>query len=323
MAKRTKGERIGPFRVREAISAGVQADSYICVDSQDNLVFVKEYQKPENEVVRNWLHKEAEALSGLRSEYLPRYITSDVTSDKPWIALEFVPGWSLAEHLEDSGPISDADATKLAYKLALALQALDKRKYVHRDVKPANIMLTSASCKLVDLGLVGGEAFQTMTILGQPGTYYFASPEQSHGGAKLTPASDIYSLAVTLLFAIGLYRGPNDPLRPFKNRPLAQLLESIVTRDDPAERPDAETFAELLLDLDLPASTQTRLVESNQPGGNSQIEEIKPVAVDRSEAGVSTILGWCITAGHCSECPGVVRSVDRPTYLCNHHCHVQ
>ena len=325
MQPKQRGDRIGPFRVRTVVTPGAQALSYICADAHGTAVFIKEYAPLRDGQTKERFFREVETLARLGSTpYLPRYVMSDLQAERPWLAMEFVPGESLSDHIGSYGPLADERAADLGSRLALALHELHtmdlRTELVHRDVKPQNVMLTSDSCKLVDLGIIGGPAFAPMTTVGfQPGTPFFMSPEQLNG-RKLTGASDVYSLALTLLDAVGQLRQDafetEINMALGRSRPLIQLLYDLISEQRPEDRPSAAVFAE-------------RLAELVRPGGREATESTvtkrrrAPVKIDRaSMRGAREVpLGWCITSGHCGECPGVVELSTGGTVYCSHGCH--
>ncbi|HEY3322239.1 MAG TPA: serine/threonine-protein kinase [Planctomycetota bacterium] len=119
-----------------------------------------------------------------------------------YFAMEFVDGKTVKDMLEQNGKFPPADAFDIIRQMAEALVYAQSRNLVHRDIKPDNIMVTSAGvAKLCDLGL----AKQThvpddanMTQAGQAvGTPHFISPEQARGEKQVDTRSDIYSLGGT------------------------------------------------------------------------------------------------------------------------------
>lgn len=325
MQPKKPGDRIGPFRVRTVVTPGAQALSYVCADAHGGAVFVKEYELVRDRATKERFFREAETLARLGSTpYLPRYVTSDLQAERPWIAMEFVPGGSLSDHVAAHGPFTDDRAAELGTQLAQALHELHclnpTNELVHRDVKPQNVMLTRDSCKLVDLGIIGGPGFAPMTTVGfQPGTPFFMSPEQMEG-RELSGASDVYSLALTLLFAIGELRQDafetEINLALGRSRPLIKLLHEVIAARRPEDRPSAAVFSERLTEVARP-----EVDEANKTTGRPRRRA--PVKIDRaSMMGAREVpLGWCITSGHCDECPGVAELSTGTTVYCSHGCH--
>jgi serine/threonine-protein kinase len=120
---------------------------------------------------------------------------------RPYIVMELIEGETLAQHLERQGPVSPDEVARIGADVAAALAAAHEAGIVHRDVKPANIMLTRrAEVKVMDFGIaaevLAGETGLTGTGM-VLGTAKYLSPEQAQG-KRATPASDIYALGAVL-----------------------------------------------------------------------------------------------------------------------------
>ncbi len=147
-----------------------------------------------------------------------------------YIATEYLEGGSLRDVIKAGGPLSPPRAASIIADAAAGLAAAHQAGVIHRDIKPANLMLTrTGRCKLVDFGLVRVEDpndpfdFTNLSV----GTPRFMSPEvvQRH---TPTPAVDVYSLGVTLYYALA-GRSPYD----------GKSVKAILRQHLKAERPDA------------------------------------------------------------------------------------
>ncbi|MDV6280218.1 protein kinase domain-containing protein [Rhodococcus jostii] len=123
-------------------------------------------------------------------------------SGQPFIVMPYHPQGSLDERIRRHGPLGVDDVLQLGVKLAGALEAAHGEGIVHRDVKPANILLTDyGEPALTDFGIAhisGGFETATGIVTGSPA---FTAPEVL-GGAAPSPASDIYGLGATLFCAV-------------------------------------------------------------------------------------------------------------------------
>ena len=148
----------------------------------------------------------------------------------PFIVMELLEGESLSDRLHRSGPLSEAEVERIAHPLVDALWAAHLAGVIHRDVKPANIMLASDGARpvLTDFGIAnlpdhGGTALTgTGMILG---TAAYAAPERlehDDNGA----ASDLWSLGATLFAAL---TGES----PFKRGTLTSTLTAVLTQPVP------------------------------------------------------------------------------------------
>ena len=193
-----------------------------------------------------------------------------------YYAMEYLPGVSLDELIEQQGPISPARAVRILTQLCGALGEAHARGLVHRDLKPGNVMLCERGgvedvVKLLDFGLVAGlregvsdpKITQAGMILGTPA---FMSPEQCSGEADVTSLSDIYSLGALGFFlmighapfvgrseiqvlAAHLYESPRSisELRPDVPLELASVLERCLAKDPTLRYSDAASLEHALV----------------------------------------------------------------------------
>jgi hypothetical protein len=194
-----------------------------------------------------------------------------------YLVMEYVAGSDLHRRLLN-GPLSHAEALRLASQMAASLQVIHARGIVHRDIKPANILLPTGwaegtvSAKLTDFGIAQPEGAERVTVAGTTvGTAAYLSPEQALGQGTGAP-TDIYSLGLVLLEALtGRTEFPGSPVESAAARlardpdvpeslgsPWAELLPAMTSRD-PAARPSAADISGMLSGgtSGLPAPTRT------------------------------------------------------------------
>lgn len=116
-----------------------------------------------------------------------------------YLVLEYVDGGTLKERIAERGPLPPIEALSLAADICRALARAHERGFIHRDIKPQNVLLAHDSeVKLTDFGIVRVAEGASFTSSGMVlGTADYISPEQAQG-LPLTPATDIYSLGVVL-----------------------------------------------------------------------------------------------------------------------------
>lgn len=203
--------------------------------------------------------------------------TNDAHCRSPYLVMEYVAGPTVADVIAE-GPIDSGQVAALGAQVAAALDCVHRHGIVHRDVKPGNILLTSAvtesehsndlgqspgrdgwSAKLTDFGIARVVDSAPLTVQGLTmGTATYLSPEQARGESA-RPASDIYSLALVLLeLATGqrAFAGvaPEVAFARLRRRPeiprtigpeLAAVLRAM-TADDPQRRPSAHEVCKTL-----------------------------------------------------------------------------
>ncbi|MER5779439.1 serine/threonine-protein kinase [Streptomyces sp. NPDC002039] len=179
----------------------------------------------------------------------------------PWIVMELVKGGSLHDRLE-SGPMPVADVLRIGLDVLSALRAAHAEGVLHRDVKPANVLLRpEGSAVLTDFGIAALHGSTALTSTGALiGSPEYIAPERVRGAEGLA-ASDLWSLGMMLYVAAEgvhpLRRATTmatmvatleDPIpAPTRSGPLGPVLERLLVRD-PAARPDAEQLGQLLRD---------------------------------------------------------------------------
>ena len=173
---------------------------------------------------------------------------------RTYLVMEFVDGVTLRQLLGE-GALGPRPAARIGAALAGGLAHIHAHGIVHRDVKPANILLHGETVKLADFGVAKILDDARVTEIGTTvGTANYLSPEQVRG-ADITPASDIYSLALVVIEMItgeivypgsgvsaALARLHRHPPLPECGQAWTALLRAMVD-DDPAARPSAGEVA--------------------------------------------------------------------------------
>ncbi|MEU6220800.1 protein kinase [Streptomyces sp. NPDC047022] len=184
--------------------------------------------------------------------------------DQPHLVMELVDGWNLAQERSLRGALAPAEAAAITAQAAAGLCAAHQQGVVHRDVKPANVMLTTdRTVKITDFGIArfAEEAASSLTATGKIiGTADYLAPERALG-RPAQPASDVYSLGCVLYelltgrppFSgatslavvqqhVSATPAPPDRLSPDIPQPLSDYVLHMLAKD-PAHRPTAEQAA--------------------------------------------------------------------------------
>ncbi|MBU7597782.1 serine/threonine protein kinase [Streptomyces sp. P38-E01] len=201
---------------------------------------------------RRRFEREVGLARRVNSRYTASILDCDLTAPRPWMAMEYVPAPSLEALVVQRGPLTDPRAVHWpGAGVARALKELHSKGIVHRDVKPLNLLLTADGPRVIDFGIShAGDLTSTRLTLG---TVAFAAPEQAEGEAS-TPASDIYSLGITLYYpACGKlpYPDTQEPLQQLNHvrraatdlSALPSGLRAVIgdcTAPRPADRPTAD-----------------------------------------------------------------------------------
>jgi hypothetical protein len=229
-AKRAAGERIAQYEILGELGRGGMGVVYKAQDQRLNRQIALKVILAgghAGEADRKRFQVEVEAAAQLQHPNIVQVYEVGEDDGRPYMALEYCPGGSLEDQIRDQ-PQSPREAAQLVAKLAQALQHAHQAGIVHRDVKPANVLIASdGSPKLADFGLAKrlNEAdglTQTGAIVGSLG---YMAPEQAAGRTReATPETDVYSLGALLyklLTGRPPFQGPNQ----------LETINSIVARD--------------------------------------------------------------------------------------------
>ena len=189
------------YRNPERIARGGMGEVYKAEDADlARIVAVKllSDRYADNDAVRGRFTREALAVA--RLSHAPSTVTIfDVGEHegRPYIVMEYLPGGSLADRLEREGAQPVGRSLEWLAQAAAALDAAHANGIVHRDVKPANLLLDSDDrVKVADFGVASAAHLGSFTEAGTVvGTAGYLAPEQARG-ERATAASDLYALAV-------------------------------------------------------------------------------------------------------------------------------
>jgi tRNA A-37 threonylcarbamoyl transferase component Bud32 len=174
---------------------------------------------------------EAEAVAAVKHPHVVQVYDYGEASGRPFLAMEYLPGGSLADRLQQTGRLDPKAAAELVATLAGAVQAAHDLGIVHRDLKPGNVLYDEHDQpKVTDFGLAkragGSELTATQAVMGTPA---YMAPEQARGQTKFVgPQADVYSLGVILYECL-------TRTRPFEAQDQLALLRKVA--EEEPERP--------------------------------------------------------------------------------------
>ncbi|MBI4569903.1 MAG: protein kinase [Planctomycetes bacterium] len=229
---------IGPYRVIREVGRGGMGVVYEAVDRELGrrvaLKVIARGDGAETEEQAERFQREARAASKLDHPGIVKVYGAGEDAGVRYFAMEFVSGPSLADLLRDEGPLPPERAAHVVARVARALDYAHQRGVIHRDVKPANIMLREADGAplITDFGLAREAREVTITKTGQIlGTPAYMAPEQVSGERRdVGPASDQYSLGATL------YELLSGRL-PFEQAELQSLMLAVMFHSPPRLTP--------------------------------------------------------------------------------------
>jgi tRNA A-37 threonylcarbamoyl transferase component Bud32 len=216
-----------------------------------------------------------------------------------YIVVEYVPGGDLKALMDRRGPLPGAILSRIGADIAAGLVHAHERGVIHRDIKPQNVLIDEyGSPKLMDFGIARAlDVNYSTSTDSYLGTELYSSPEQLQG-EEVTPKSDVYSLGATLYHAavgeppfsggwleVASQHVVKLPVPPrARGAYVGERLETLILSclaKDPADRPDAATLHEKLLQMSA-AATST-------PAGVSGVARATGAAKAAGAAGVKAV----------------------------------
>lgn len=196
------GSRFGPYELRSLLGKGGMGEVYEAFDTvKDRVVAVKllSEELAKDPVYQVRFRRESQAAARLAEPHIIPIHDWGVIDGVLFIDMRLVPGGDLRGILRDQGALSAERTIGIIEQIAAALDAAHADGLVHRDVKPANILVTDADfAYLVDFGIAHTEGDSAITQVGMAiGSYTYMAPERFDAG-PVTGRADIYSLACVL-----------------------------------------------------------------------------------------------------------------------------
>jgi hypothetical protein len=284
------GGQLGSYLIDSVIGRGGMSVVFGARHSRLGMPVALKVLAPElsgDDTFRERFLREAQIAAGIDHPNVIPIHDMGLHDDSLYIVMRYVAGGDLKTLLADSGPLGLEQTLRLLTPIALALDSAHRHGLVHRDVKPANILLQrSAAGKidhvyLTDFGIAKSASFSgALTSAGASiGTMGYMAPEQLEG-REVSAQTDVYALAVTLYECItgrvpywrelaeGI-RPPAGPLEPISHtRPdIPVALDDVVARAlsrDPDGRP--ATCEEFIRACHAAAEDESALLQREAPG---------------------------------------------------------
>ncbi|MCO5168708.1 MAG: serine/threonine protein kinase [Planctomycetes bacterium] len=307
---------VGGCELLSPLGRGASGQVFLSRRTSDGeLVAVKLLHDADPDAVERF-RREVEVLSRLRHPSILGVLAHGTFQGRPYLVLKYCPGATLRQHLEARGRLPVTDAARLVLQLAQALDHAHAHGVVHRDVKPANVILDARSrrARLIDFGVAHDVAGPRLTRTGDLlGTPLYMAPEQLRGQRGADPRVDVYALGAlfyecatgappyTARTAVELAHkhaaGPPTPptaLVPGLPRPLDRIclaaLEADPSRRTASARELAAALEGLLASPDAP--------DCEADGGASPRRARRPLLAAAAGVAALALAGWGLASRH-------------------------
>jgi serine/threonine-protein kinase len=279
---RKSTQRIQGYRMIRKLGAGAMATVFLAQqESLDRPVAIKVLPKKfsENKEFLERFYKEGRAAAKLNHANIVQAYDVGQSGEYHYFVMEYVDGTTVYDQIVEKKRLSQVEALPIIRQVAKALQHAHERGFIHRDIKPKNIMIAkNGDVKLADLGLARalGDREAAEAEAGRAyGTPYYISPEQIRGKKNITPATDLYGLGATLYHMVTgkvpfsgknpsdvMHRHlkqelvPPDHLNPSLSAGFSQIIEMMMAKDVPLRYQNASDLIEDLSTIESGGSPQ-------------------------------------------------------------------
>ena len=215
----------GRYKIEEPLGVGGSSQVYLARDqalNRDVALKVLDPAAAADDNLRRMFVKEARALAQLSHPNIVAVYDVGEVDDSPFIVMEYLPGGSMKQRIEQAGPLSTGDAVRIAIEVANGLAFAHSKGIIHADLKPANILFdANDAAKICDFGIARApqEDADTPQLYA---TAMYVAPERVEGKSA-SVQSDVYGLGLVLYE--GLVGKP-----PFTSTNAAVLLRDHVVR---------------------------------------------------------------------------------------------
>ena len=309
------------YRFDRWIAGGGMGDVWAATDTlleRPVAVKVLKQQYADDPVFRSRFAAEARHAAALQHPHVATVLDYGelLDSDRspvPFLVMELVQGRPLSALLTDGRPLRPEVAQDLVAQAADGVAAAHRVGIVHRDVKPANLLVTpDGQVKVTDFGVARAGDAAPLTLTGQlVGTPHYLSPEQVEG-ATATPASDVYALGIVLFecltgrrpfvgetavaTALMQVRDPLPALPDSVPESLQEVTRRATAKDPAARFPSMETFASALRSSPLDATAALPVTQNLPVGTGNRTRMRRLGAVFGSIVAIMLVVGagWAV-----------------------------
>ncbi|HXW44602.1 MAG TPA: serine/threonine-protein kinase [Streptosporangiaceae bacterium] len=271
--RRWDPEQVGSYVLLGRLGSGAMGQVYLARSPAGRLVAVKtiKTELAEEPDFRTRFGQEVAAARRVSGAFTAAVVAADSEADIPWLATVYVPAPSLSRLVRSCGPLPTAAVCWLAAGCAEALEAIHGVGLVHRDLKPSNVLVSPDGPRVIDFGVArAAERIQLTVTRGSIGTPAYMAPEQARDTRQATPASDVFSLGATMLFAATGHA-------PYQGETVMDVLVRLAT-----QAPDLTGLPDELRDL---VTACLERDPRNRPSSASIVARLAPELAASEELG--------------------------------------
>lgn len=305
--------RLGHYEVLEVIGRGGMGVVLRAIDESLNRVVAIKVLAPHlatSATARRRFAREAKAAAAVSHEHVVAIYAVDEYNGVPYLVMQYIAGKSLQERLDQGGPLELKEVLRIGIQTAAGLAAAHAQGLIHRDVKPANILLENGveRVKLTDFGLARAIDDASLTQSGViAGTPQYMAPEQARGEV-VDARADLFSLG-SVLYAMCTGRPPfrastamgvlkrvcDEEPRPLRevNADVPEWLAAIVGKLHAKEPADRFQSAAKVADL-----LGQHLAYQQQPGQAPKPPSVVPPLASRRPR-KRPLWPWLVVAAAC------------------------
>lgn len=329
---------IGRYRVLGLIAHGGMGSLYLARDPAIGRTIAIKLLREEfdDEAARERFAREARSTGHLRHPNIVTVFDVGEHGHRPFIAMEYVPGETLAQLIRRRAPLSIVDRLAILEDLCAGLHFAHAAGIVHRDIKPANVILdVSGIIKILDFGLARASDSAITNAGDQLGTLNYMSPEQVVG-APLDHRSDVYAVGVvayelmsytkafpgtmhdgTMYRILNTQPAPLETVMPGLDPEIARIIERAIQKEPERRYQNADRLREDLAALrqrlmgaesatpalDVPATADSASAPADSPPHapaevpRSGRHALAGIARDSSPFTQEAIASWARTVG--------------------------